>query len=85
MLNFVKNFLQKTIGIVSPTYFVYDFSRNIFLALRSINLLNFIVFFPSNHEILSSTRMFYLTGLSISAFALIQTLFLMIILDFKPS
>ena len=35
ILNF--NFLEKDIGIVSPPHFVYDFSRNIFLKLYSIN------------------------------------------------
>ena len=35
MLNF--DFLEKGLGIVSLPYFVYDFSREIFLMLYSIN------------------------------------------------
>ena len=35
MLDF--NFLEKDLGIVSPTHFVYDFSREMFLMLNSIN------------------------------------------------
>ena len=41
MLKFV--FLEKGLGIVSPTYFVYNFSRKIFFVLYSINWPNFIV------------------------------------------
>ena len=35
MLNF--NFAEKGRGLVSPPYFVYDFSRKMFLMLYSIN------------------------------------------------
>ena len=35
MLN--SDFLGKGLGIVSPPYFVYDFSRKMFLMLHSIN------------------------------------------------
>ena len=41
MLNL--DFLDKGLGIVSPAYFVYDFSTKIFLILYFINLPNFIV------------------------------------------
>ena len=35
MLNF--GILDKGLGIVSPAYFVYDFSTKVFLVLYSIN------------------------------------------------
>ena len=35
MLNF--DFLEKGLGIVSPSHFVYDFSRKMFLELYSTN------------------------------------------------
>ena len=35
MLNF--DFLEKGLGIVSPTYFVYDFSTKMLLMLYSLN------------------------------------------------
>ena len=35
MLNF--DFSERGLGIVSPSHFVYDFSRKIFLMLHSIN------------------------------------------------
>ena len=35
MLNF--DFLEKGLGIVTASDFVYDFSRNFFLVLHSIN------------------------------------------------
>ena len=35
MLDFI--FLEKGLGIVSPQYSVYDFPRNMFLMLNSIN------------------------------------------------
>ena len=44
MLNF--DFLDKGLGIVSPAYFVYDFSTKMFLNLYSINGPNFIAWFP---------------------------------------
>ena len=34
MLNF--DFLEKSLGIVSPSYFVHDFSRKMFLKLYSL-------------------------------------------------
>ena len=40
MLNFV--FLEKDPGIISPSYFMNDFSRKMFLMLHSINWPNFI-------------------------------------------
>ena len=39
-LNF--DFLEKGLGIVSLSHFVYDFSRKMFLMLYSINWPNFI-------------------------------------------
>ena len=44
MANF--KFSGKCLGVVSPSYFVYDFSRKIFLMLHSINWLNFIAWLP---------------------------------------
>ena len=41
MLNFV--FLEKGLGIISPSYFAYDFSRKMFFMLYSINWPNSIV------------------------------------------
>ena len=41
MLNF--HFSENGLGQVSPTHFAYDFSKNIFLMLQSINWPNFIV------------------------------------------
>ena len=41
MLNF--NFSGKSLGLVPPSQFVYDFSRKMFVMLHSINLSNFIV------------------------------------------
>ena len=41
MFNF--DFFEKGLGIVAPPYFVYDFSRKIFLMLYSINWPNFII------------------------------------------
>ena len=35
MLNF--NFSEKGLELVSPSYFVYDFSRKMFLMLHSVN------------------------------------------------
>ena len=52
MLNFV--FLDKGLGIVSPAYFVYDFSTKMFLMLYSINWPNFIVWLPLLLEILGN-------------------------------
>ena len=44
MANF--KFSEKCLGVVSPSYFVYDFSRKVFLMLHSINWLNFIAWLP---------------------------------------
>ena len=41
MLNF--NFLEKSMGIVSPPHFVYDISRKMVFMLYSINWTNFNV------------------------------------------
>ena len=38
MLSF--NFSEKGLGLVSPSHFVYDFSRKMFLMLHSINWPN---------------------------------------------
>ena len=51
MLNF--DFLDKGLGIVSPVYFLYDFSTKIFL-LYSINWPNFIAWLPLLLEILGN-------------------------------
>ena len=50
ILNF--NFIGKSVAIVSPRYFVHDFSRKIFLVLYSINWPNFIAWLPILLEIL---------------------------------
>ena len=52
MLNF--DFLDKGLGIVSPAYFVYDFSTKMFLMLYSINRPNSIVWLPLLLEILGN-------------------------------
>ena len=44
LLNF--DFLEKSLGIVSPPYFEYYFLRKMFFMLYSINLQNFIVWRP---------------------------------------
>ena len=36
------DFLEKSLGIASLSYFVYNFSRKMFLILYSINWANFI-------------------------------------------
>ena len=48
MLNY--NFSEKSLGLVSPAHFVYDFSRKLFLVLHSINWL------PLLHQILGIMR-----------------------------
>ena len=52
MLNF--DFLEKGLGLASPSHFVYQFSRKIFLMLHSVNWPNFIVWLPLTLEILDS-------------------------------
>ena len=52
MLNF--DFSQKGLELVSPSHFMYDFSRKIFLMLHSINWPNFIAWLPSLLEIFGS-------------------------------
>ena len=52
MLSF--NFPGKGLGLVSPSDFVYDFPRKIFLMLYSISGPNFIVWFSLLLEILGN-------------------------------
>ena len=52
MLNF--EFLEKGLEIVFPSYFVYDFSRKMFLMWCSINWLNFTVWLLLFLEILGN-------------------------------
>ena len=52
MLDF--NFWEKDLGPVSPPHSVYDFSREMFLMLYSINWSNFIVWLPLLLEILGN-------------------------------
>ena len=47
-------FLEKGLGIVFQTHFVYDFSRKIYLLLNSIKRPNFIVWLPLLFEILAN-------------------------------
>ena len=47
----ILDFLDKGLGIVSPAYFVYNFSTKMFLMLYSINSPNFIVWLPLLLEI----------------------------------
>ena len=54
MLNF--DFLEKGLEIVSVPYFVYDFSRKMFLVLYSINCLIFIAWLLLLLEILVNMR-----------------------------
>ena len=50
MLNF--DFREKDLGIVSPSHFVYDFSKNTYFMLRCINWPNVIAWLPFLLEIL---------------------------------
>ena len=52
MLHF--DFLEKSLGLVSSPYFVYDFSRKMFLMLYSINWPNFTVWLSLLLEILDN-------------------------------
>ena len=52
MLNF--NFSEKSLGLISPPHFVYDFSRKLFLMLHSINWPNFIFWLSLLLEILDN-------------------------------
>ena len=52
MFNF--DILERDLGIVSPQYFVYDFSRKIFIVLYSINWPNFCAWLALLLEILSN-------------------------------
>ena len=54
MLNF--DFLEKWLRIVSPSHFVYDFSRTLFPILYSISWPNCIVWLPLLLEILGNHR-----------------------------
>ena len=53
LLNF-DFFLKKSLGIVFPPHFVYNFFRKLFLMLYSINSQNFIVWFSLLLEIFFS-------------------------------
>ena len=48
------DFLEKSIGTVSPPHFEYDFLRKIFLVLYSINWPNFVVWLYLLVEILGN-------------------------------
>ena len=48
------DFVEKGLGLASPPYFVYDFSRKIFFMLYSINRPNFIVWLPIGLRILGN-------------------------------
>ena len=48
------DFLGKSLGIVSPPHFMYDFSTKFFLMLNSINSPNLFVWLPLLLEILSN-------------------------------
>ena len=50
MLNF--DFLEKSVGMVSPAHFVYDFSGKMTFMLHSITWPNFIVLLPFLLDIL---------------------------------
>ena len=50
----VLDFLLKGLELASPPYFVYDFSRKIFLTSYSINWPNFIAWLPLLLEILGN-------------------------------
>ena len=52
MLNF--NFPEKALGLVSPSHFVDDFSRKMFLMLHSINRANLIVWLHLPLDILGN-------------------------------
>ena len=52
MLNF--NFSEKGLGLISPSNFVDDFSRKMFLMLHSINWPNFIDWLPLLLKILGN-------------------------------
>ena len=55
MLNI--NFPEKGLGLVSPPYFVYDFSRKMVLILYSINWPNFIIWLPLLLDISGNGRL----------------------------
>ena len=52
MLNF--DFLEKGLGIASPTHFMYDFSRKMFIMLCYVNWTNFITWLLLLLEILGN-------------------------------
>ena len=54
MLNF--DFREKDLGIVFPSHFVYDFSKNTYFMLRCINWPNVIAWLPFLLEILVNMR-----------------------------
>ena len=53
MLNF--NSSEKSLGLVSQSHFLYDFSRKMFVMLHSINWLNFIVWLSLILKIMDNT------------------------------
>ena len=53
MLNF--SFSEKGLGLVSLSYFVYDFSRKMFFVLNFINWPSFIVWLPLLLKILGNS------------------------------
>ena len=54
-------FLEKGLGIVAPAYFVYDFSRKMFLILYCMsNMCTAIVFFPGFDVIKFEINLFFL-------------------------
>ena len=54
MLNF--KVLDKGLGILSQSHFVYDFSTKMFLLLHSINWPSFVAWLPLVIEILGNMR-----------------------------
>ena len=68
MLNF--DFLHKEQEIVSPPYFVYNFSTKMFLLLYSINWPNFTAWLPLLLDILGkrSVAIVFLSGSGLKDF-----------------
>ena len=64
------HFSEKSLGIVSLTHFVYDFSRKTFLKLYSFNWPNFIVWLSLILEILGNMciAIVYFKGCDITIF-----------------
>ena len=85
MINF--DYLEKSLGIVSPAYFVYDFLRKMFPLLYSINWPNFIVWLPLLLEILDNIcvlqlfvnqLIYHVINIEINPIFLIKSFFYMI-------